>query len=138
MDFKTAQNSWAAPPAWAFRILRGILSKVELALERVRRPGAVVCGIEAAAAQTACVVAMHESAREIVRFPGVLRRGRPDDRVQVVRLEDELRRCYRSGVLPSEIGCPWAAAGRRVQPTLPSCLLDAGLALAPRPVGSAP
>ncbi|MCK7523937.1 MAG: hypothetical protein MZV64_43095 [Ignavibacteriales bacterium] len=39
-----------------------------------------VCGIEAAAAQTACVVAMHESALEIARFPALLRRGLPDDR----------------------------------------------------------
>jgi len=54
------------------------------------------------------------------------------------RLEDELQRCYQSGVLPSEIGCPWAVPGRRVVPTLPSCFLDAGPALAPGPARSVP
>ena len=112
--------------------------KLLVAIDRVRRPGAIVCGIEAAAAQTVCVTAMHESAPAIVSVPGSLRRGRPDDRVYVVRLEDELQRCYQSGVLPSEIGCPWAVPGRRVVPTLPSCFLDAGPALAPGPARSVP
>jgi hypothetical protein len=103
--------------------------KLFLALERVGRPGPVICGVEASAAQTVCVVAMHESAPEIVPFPRTLRRGHPDDRVHVVRLEDELRHCYRAGVLPSEIGSPWAVPGRRVSPTLPSCFVDQGPAL---------
>ena len=48
----------------------------------VRSPaGVVACGVEAAAAQTVCVVAMHESSPAIVRFPALLRRGHPDDRV---------------------------------------------------------
>lgn len=111
--------------------------KLVVALERARHPGTAVCGVEAAAAQTVCVVAMHESAREIVPFPGALRRGHPDERVHVIRLEDELRRCYGSGVLPSEIGCPWAVPGRRVQPTVPSCFPDAGPMPAPPPVRSA-
>jgi predicted dehydrogenase len=96
-----------------------------------------VCGVEAAAAQTACVVAMHESALEIARFPALLRRGLPDDRVHVVRLEDELLRCYQASVLPSEMGCPWAEAGRRVLPSLPSCFLDGGPAVSPVPGRSA-
>jgi hypothetical protein len=107
--------------------------KLFLALEHVRQPGAVVCGVEAAAAQTVCVIAMHESAQGIVPFPAVLRRGRPDDRVHVVGLEDELRRCYRAGTLPSEIGCPWASPGRRVSPTLPSCFLGQGPVLTAGP-----
>jgi hypothetical protein len=44
-----------------------------------------------------------------------------------------LLRCYRFSVLPGEIGCPWAAPGRRVLPTLPSCFLDAGPALSAVP-----
>ena len=110
--------------------------KLFVAVDRVRRRGGIACGIETAAAQTACAVAMHESAPTIETFPALLRRGRPDDRVHVVRLEDELLRCYRSGVLPSEIGCPWAVPGRRVLPTLPACL-DTGPALAAVPGGSA-
>ena len=109
------------------------------AIDLLRNPaGVVACGVEAAAAQTVCVVAMHESASEIVRFPALLRRGRPDERVHVVSLEDELLRCYRASVLPSEIGCPWAEPGRRVLPTLPSCFLDAGPAVSPVPGRSAP
>lgn len=112
--------------------------KLFLALDRVRQPGAEICGVEAAAAQAVCVAAMHESAGGIASFPGALRRGRPDDRVYVIGLEDALRRCYRSGVLPSEIGCPWAAAGRMVTPTLPSCYLDAAPALTDGAGRSAP
>jgi predicted dehydrogenase len=110
--------------------------KLFLAIERARQPGDEVCGVEAAAAQTVCVVAMHESARGIGTFPRLLRRGDPEDRVHVSRLGEELRRCYRSGVLPSEIGCPWAEAGRRVEPTLPSCFVDQGPALFPGSIGT--
>jgi len=112
--------------------------KLFAAIDLVRSPaGVVACGVEAAAAQTVCVVAMHESAQEIVRFPALLRRGHPDDRVHVVSLEHELLRCYDASVLPSEIGCPWAEPGRRVLPTLPSCFLDAGPAVSPVPGRSA-
>jgi predicted dehydrogenase len=45
-----------------------------------------VCGVEAAAAQTVCVIAMHESAPGIVPFPRLLRRGLADERVHVSRL----------------------------------------------------
>jgi predicted dehydrogenase len=111
--------------------------KLFVAVERVRRPGAIPCGVEAAAAQTACVVAMHESARGIAAFPRLLREGDEHDRVWVRRLDEELLACYRSGVLPSEIGCPWAEAGRRVEPTLPSCFIDGGPAIYPA-FGSGP
>ncbi len=108
--------------------------KLFAAVDRVRSLDAGdVCGIEAAAAQTACVIAMHESALEIVRFPALLRRGQPDNRVHVLRLEDELLRCYQASVLPSEIGCPWAEPGRRVLPSLPSCFLETGPAVSPVP-----
>ena len=113
--------------------------KLFAALDRVGSPeGDIVCGVEAAAAQTACVVAMHESALDIVRFPALLRRGLPDDRVHVLRLEDELMRCYQASVMPSELGCPWAEPGRRVLPSWPSCFLDAGPAVSPVPGRSAP
>jgi predicted dehydrogenase len=103
--------------------------KLFLAVDRVHQPGGSVCGIEAAAAQTVCVVAMHESAPEIVTFPARLRRGRPEERVHVLRLGEELLRGYRSAILPSEMGCPWATPGRCVLPTLPSCLTEGAPAL---------
>jgi hypothetical protein len=111
--------------------------KLFVAINNVRSPGSAVCGVEAAAAQTVCVIAMHESAAEIVPFPALLRRGHPDSQLHVHRLEEELLRCYRSSVLPGEIGCPWAAPGRRVLPTLPSCFLDAGPALLAVPARNA-
>jgi len=104
--------------------------KLFVAVNRVARPESDVCGVEAAAAHTACVGAMHESEPDIVPFPAALRRGRQDDRVFVLRLGEDLLRCYRSWVLPSEIGCRWARPGRRVQPTLPSCLPGTGPARA--------
>jgi predicted dehydrogenase len=103
--------------------------KLFAAIDRAAHPGLDVCGIEAAAAQTACVVAMHESARDIAAFHPLLRRGDPDGRLVVSGLAEDLLRCYQSSVLPSEIGCPWALAGRRVLPTLPACFVDAGPAL---------
>jgi hypothetical protein len=96
-----------------------------------------VCGIEAAAAQTIGVTAMHESVPEVAVFPALLRRGLPDDRVYVIRLGEDLLRCYRSAVMPSEIGCPWAAPGRQVLPTLPSCFLEAEPSLSAVPGRSA-
>jgi predicted dehydrogenase len=127
--------------------------KLFAAIDRVRRLGdgvvspphsgddaasSDVCGVEAAAAQTIGVTAMHESAPEVAVFPALLRRGFPGERVHVTRLGTELLRCYRSAVMPSEVGCPWAAPGRRVLPTLPNCFLDAGPALSAAPRGSVP
>jgi hypothetical protein len=114
--------------------------KLFAAIDRVRDPCSAsgeVCGVEAAAAQTVCVNAMHESAPDIVSFPATLRRGFPDDRVHVLGLDDDLLRCYRSWVTPSEIGCAWAAPGRRVLPTLPACVLRAAPALPADPGGRA-
>ena len=111
--------------------------KLFAAIDRAGLPGDTMCGVEAAAAQTACMIAMHESAVAIVTFPALIRRGLPDERVHVLGLEEELLRCYQASVLPSEIGCPWAEPGRRVLPTLPSCFVDAGPALSAVPGRSA-
>jgi predicted dehydrogenase len=94
--------------------------KLHEAIDRVRGAGDIACGIEAASAQLVCVDAMHESAPQIVPFPAALRRGLPEERVHVIRLDEELLRCYRSWVLPSEMGCRWAVPGRRVLPTWPA------------------
>jgi predicted dehydrogenase len=104
--------------------------KLSLAVDRVFQPGPVVCSVEAASAQTVCVDAMHESAREIVRFPPALRRGRPESRMFVAGLEQDLARCYASWVLPSELGCAWAVPGRPVEPDVPA-LLAGGSASTP-------
>lgn len=106
--------------------------KLFVAIDRVREPGHVICGPEAAAAQTLCVGAMHESAPDIVPFPPALRRGAAASLVAVAGLDEDLLRCYESWALPSEIGCGWASPGRTVQTTRPSFLAGG------RPAGSTP
>ena len=109
--------------------------KLSVAIARAFQPGPVVCSVEGASAQTTCVDAMHESAREIVRFPLILRRGRPESRMFVARLAEDLARCYASWVLPSELGCAWAVPGREVEPDVPA-RLAAGPAMTPAVGGS--
>ena len=96
--------------------------KLFVAIDRVRAPGHVICGAEAAAAQTMCVGAMHESAPDIVPFPPDLRRGAAGSLAAVAGLDEDLLRCYESWALPSEIGCAWASSGRPVRPTRPPFL----------------
>jgi predicted dehydrogenase len=105
--------------------------KLFVAIDRVLAHGPVICGVEAASAQTITVGAMHESAQEIVAFPPPLRRGRPEDRVFVAGLDQDLSRCYASWVLPSELGCAWAAAGRPIEPDIPPRLSGPGPAMTP-------
>jgi predicted dehydrogenase len=73
----------------------------------------VVCGPEAASAQTLAVNGLHESAGDAVPLPDriVLRDA---DRSSVEGLADVLRRCYQEGRLPSELPVPWAVKGPRV------------------------
>jgi hypothetical protein len=96
--------------------------KLFVAIDRVRHPGYVICGAEAAAAHTSCVGAMHESATDIVSFSPALRCGAPGGAVAVADLARDLLRCYASWSLPSENGCAWSRAGRPVHPTRPSFL----------------
>jgi len=49
--------------------------KLFAAIDRAGLPGDTMCGVEAAAAQTACMIAMHESAVAIVTFPALIRRA---------------------------------------------------------------
>jgi predicted dehydrogenase len=90
--------------------------KLLVAIERARHPGHVVCGVEAAAAQTVCVGAMHDSAADIVTFPTASIRHAGEHVASVTGLGDDLLRCYASSALPSEIGCAWARPGRPVRP----------------------
>ncbi len=89
--------------------------KLVAALDRVNGAGPIVCGPEAAMAQTRAVNGMHDSVPEIAAFPAsLIRRERSPERVYVEGLDDILMRCYREGRLPSEAGVPWATAGRSV------------------------
>jgi predicted dehydrogenase len=83
----------------------------------VRDPDGPTCGIEAAAAQTLCVNAMHDSVPDIVPFPEGLVMMRDGDRLSVPGLDGALLRCYERWSLPSEMGVPWARAGRTIDVT---------------------
>jgi hypothetical protein len=89
-------------------------TKLWTAIETARGAGDPVCGIEAAATQTLCVNALHDSADGIAPFPAGLIRRDPDGGVTVDGLADTLDTCYRLGCLPSDLGVSWARAGRRI------------------------
>ncbi len=92
----------------------------------------VVCGPEAASAQTLAVNGLHESARNIVPFPEPLVRRSGVD-ASVDGLGQILVRCYQEGRLPSELGVAWASPGARVDLTRYQCFpsLDCGRSEAP-------
>lgn len=91
-------------------------------MESLRALHPVVCGPEAAGAQTACVYAAQQSMPNIVEFPREIVRveGKPGERrTHVKNLEKILDDCYEKMSLPSEIGIPWAVAGREIPVTAP-------------------
>ena len=105
--------------------------KLFTAIDRVRRAGPVVCGVEAAAAQTVCIEAMHESARAITAFPAAMLRQDGGGGVFAAGAVEALERCYRLWALPSEIGCAWAVSGLPIEPCVPLRLLGSGPAMTP-------
>lgn len=79
--------------------------------------GTPPCGLEAARAHTLCVNGIAESAPDPGGFPAerVRRLGGADRRLTCVEgLAEQLQACYREGALPSELGLPWARAGKTV------------------------
>ena len=90
--------------------------KLRTTLACVRSGEPVPCGIEAASAHTACVLAAAQSST-ITPFPAAQVRTSPHGEstlVHVDGLADALERCYAGMKLPSEAGFPWAHAGRQV------------------------
>jgi hypothetical protein len=86
-------------------------------LESIREDRPVVCGPEAAGAQTACIYAAQLSTPNIVDFPGdlVVVEGDPGERRTSVKdLDVSLDKCYEQGRLPSEIGISWSVAGKKI------------------------
>ena len=89
--------------------------KLAEAVEAVRTPRAVVCGPEAASAQTVCANGVLESVGEIPTVPNDIRRREAEpDRYWIDGLDDDFRRCYERALLPSEAGVSWAVTGRTV------------------------
>ncbi len=84
-------------------------------MEAARGGKPVVCGIEAAAAQTACMYAAQQSPPDIATFPSSLIQveGEPGARKTWVQdLEAVLTRCCEEFKLPGELGVAWARPGR--------------------------
>jgi predicted dehydrogenase len=85
-------------------------------LNAITHDRAVTCGPEAAGAQTACIFAAQQSSN-IEEFPRDLigtEASADDRRFFVQGLSEALDRSYEQGVLPSDLGVPWARAPRAV------------------------
>jgi predicted dehydrogenase len=84
----------------------------------IRAGEPVVCGIEAAAAQTFAMSAAQTSMPKITDFPKDLIEieGEQGKRRTSVRgLEQSLNQCFDNSMLPSELGIEWARAGTKVE-----------------------
>jgi predicted dehydrogenase len=93
----------------------------------IRTGDSPMCGIEAAAAQTALVCAAQESAVQIGTFPDssvVMQPGESGTLRWVEQLEDQLKSCYESMQLPSEAGLSWGKPGNRVEVDPPEVFLE--------------
>jgi predicted dehydrogenase len=89
--------------------------KLAVALERVRVPGPIPCGIETATPQTICVNGMQDSVPDALAFPArLLREEQEPRRTWVEGLGETLLDCYEHARLPGEIGIEWARMGRSV------------------------
>jgi predicted dehydrogenase len=85
------------------------------AIEAVREATPVVCGPEAASAQTLVVNGMHESMGEPVSFPdSIVRIDHGAGRRSVQGLGELLERCYERGALPADAGVEWSRRGTSV------------------------
>jgi predicted dehydrogenase len=86
-------------------------------LEAIQNQNPVMCGPEAAGAQTACIYAAQESTPEVVDFPRdlVTVEGNIGERQTHVKdLEKVLDRCYEKSQLPNDLGIGWAARGAEI------------------------
>lgn len=89
-------------------------------LQAARGKKQIVCGPEAASAQTLCMNAMQESMPEINAFPADLveTEGEPGNQLTYVTgLGNALRDCFEANQLPSEARLPWAQTGTEVDVT---------------------
>ena len=89
-------------------------SKLEEAVKAVNEDVPVLCGPEAARAQTLCVNGIQESLVEIVIFPKEKIEVPKKGVRQVAGLGQALFLCYEKNLLPSETGIPWAVPGRMI------------------------
>ena len=101
-----------------YGVPEGVNNKLWTTIACMRSGAPVPCGIETALSQTVCMVGAQQSS-VITPFPErlVRRESRPDNDtlVYVEGLGATLQSCYDQAALPSEMGVPWAQAGRSVE-----------------------
>jgi hypothetical protein len=89
--------------------------KLNDAVARVRRPGPILCGLEASLPQTLCVNGIQESLPEMVPFPrSMIHRVDSGRRLWIEGLGEAFIDGFRRGILPSEAKVSWARKGRTV------------------------
>jgi hypothetical protein len=84
----------------------------------IRAGNPILCGIEAASAQTFAMSAAQKSMPRIAEFPKELIEieGEPGKRrTSVCGLEQSLNQCFDNSMLPSELGIEWARAGTKIE-----------------------
>nr|NIM18335.1 gfo/Idh/MocA family oxidoreductase [Candidatus Aminicenantes bacterium]NIM84920.1 gfo/Idh/MocA family oxidoreductase [Candidatus Aminicenantes bacterium]NIN24431.1 gfo/Idh/MocA family oxidoreductase [Candidatus Aminicenantes bacterium]NIN48195.1 gfo/Idh/MocA family oxidoreductase [Candidatus Aminicenantes bacterium]NIN91098.1 gfo/Idh/MocA family oxidoreductase [Candidatus Aminicenantes bacterium] len=85
------------------------------AVETVRTPKPIVCGLEAAFAQTLCIKGIQESVPEISSFPdNMIQWSKNRERLWVKELDEAFYQCYQKGILPNEAGFSFAVKGKSV------------------------
>ena len=86
--------------------------KLFSALDVVAGKGTVMCGPEAARAQTLCINGIQDSMPDIISLPDKLKQTDAEaGRIWVNDLAQVFTECYQKGILPSEAGAPWARPG---------------------------
>jgi predicted dehydrogenase len=93
------------------------MKKMWDAIRAVRTGIPPVCGVAAASGQTLAVNGLQDSRPDVLEIPSSLRiveqAGR-DEWIRIGDLDEAWQRCFDQRRLPSEIGIPWARAGRRL------------------------
>lgn len=88
------------------------------AVDTIRNPRPIVCGLEAARSQILCMNGIQESVPEINKFPeSMIERNESERRWYVAGLDDALMSCYKKEILPGEAKYLWANKGNTVDLT---------------------
>jgi len=86
-------------------------------IKAIRGAGRVICGLEAASAQTLALNGAQDSMPDIVEFPCEMVKvtGEPGKRVTYAEgLPEVMHRCFDDLKLPSEIGVAWARPSQEI------------------------
>lgn len=91
------------------------MKKLEYAVNAVGQRFPILCGPDAARAQTLSINGIQESISGIINFPDSMIDTTQKNERNVLGLENMLARCYADNILPSEAGLNWAREGKRIK-----------------------